>query len=84
MKAVFLSLVSIFSITAMVTHIWTVVIAFIEGGFLSGVVSFFIPVLSELYWMVKMFGENDTYAYIALLHLLLAIPFAMLGRDDNR
>jgi hypothetical protein len=31
--------------------------------------------------MIKMFGENDTYAYIALAHLALAIPFSILGRN---
>lgn len=80
MKAIFVSLYGIFVITAIITHVWTVIIAF-EEGFWSGVITLFLPVLAELYWMFKMFGENDTYAYIALIHLILAIPFSMFGRE---
>lgn len=80
MKAIFVSLYGIFTITALITHIWTVIIAFSEGGILAGIISLFLPFLAEIYWMFKMFGENDTYAYIALIHLLLAIPFGMFGR----
>ena len=81
MRAIFVSLYSVFGITAVITHIWTVIIAFTEGGFLGGIISLFLPVLAELYWMFKMFGEYDTYAYIALAHLILAIPFSMFGRN---
>lgn len=81
MKAIFVSLYGVFIFTAIITHIWTVIIAFTEGGILSGVLSLLLPFLAELYWMFKMFGENDTYAYIALIHLILAIPFGMLGKD---
>ncbi|WP_460692341.1 hypothetical protein [Mucilaginibacter puniceus] len=77
MKALFLSFYSIFAVTAIITHIWTVVIAFSVGGFFAGVICLFLPFLSELYWMFKMFGENDLYAWIALIHLVLAIPMGI-------
>jgi hypothetical protein len=80
MKAFLISISGIFMITALITHIWTVIIAFSEGGFFSGIISLFLPFLSELYWMFKMFGENDTYAYIALIHLILAIPISMVSK----
>lgn len=83
MKAIFVSLYGVFAITALITHIWTVIIAFSVGGFLAGILSLFLPVLSELYWMFKMFGENNTYAYVALVHVILALPFSTLGRDKN-
>jgi len=81
MKAIFVSLYGVFAVTAIITHIWTVIIAFTESGFFGGIISLFLPFLSELYWMFKMFGENDTYAYLALIHLLLAILFSVLGRE---
>ena len=83
MKSIFVSLYAVFCITAIITHIWTVIIAFSEGGFFSGILSLFLPFLAELYWTFKMFGENDTYAYIALAHLILAIPFSIFGREDR-
>ena len=81
MKAIFTSLYGFFAISAIITHVWTVWIAFSEGGFFAGIVSLFLPFLAELYWMFKMFGENDSYAYIALFNLILAIPFSIYGRE---
>lgn len=80
MKSIFVSLFSVFVITALITHLWTVIIAFTVGGILSGIISLLLPFLAEVYWMFKMFGVNNTYAYIALIHLILAIPFSVLGR----
>jgi len=87
MKAIFVAicvpLFGVFILTAIVTHIWTVIIALTEAGFFGGALTLFMPFLGEIYWMFKMFGENDTYAYIALTHLILAIPFSMFGRGDR-
>jgi hypothetical protein len=73
----------VFMITALVTHIWTVIIAFNESGFIGGILTLFLPFLSEIYWMIKMFGENDLYAYIALVHLILVVPISLLGGGRN-
>jgi hypothetical protein len=83
MKAIFVSLYGVFAISAIITHIWTVIIAFTEAGFFGGVLTLFLPFLGEIYWMFRMFGENDTYAYIALVHLILAIPFSILGGGNR-
>ena len=81
MKSIFVSLFGIFAVTAIVTHVWTVIIAFSEAGFLGGVATLLLPFLSEIYWIFKMFDQNETYSYIALFHLILAIPFSMFGRE---
>ncbi len=83
MRALFVSLYSLFVLTALITHLWTVIIAFDVAGFFGGLITLFLPFLSELYWMFNMFGENDTYAYIALIHLLLAVPFFVFGRGGR-
>lgn len=80
MKALIASLFGVFVITASVTHIWTVVIAFNEAGILGGIISLFLPAISEVYWMFMMFGENNLYAFVALIHLILAIPMAMFSK----
>jgi hypothetical protein len=82
MKAFIISNSGIFTVTALITHIWTVIIAFSVGGFFAGIISLFLPFLSELYWMFKMFGKNDLYAIIALIHLILAIPVAMFSKEN--
>lgn len=81
MKGIFVLLAGVFGVTAVITHIWTVIIAFTEAGILGGLLTLFLPFLGELYWMFKMFGVNDTYAYIALTHLILAIPFSLFSRN---
>ena len=82
MKAIFISLFGIFAITALITHIWTVIIAFSEAGFFGGILTLFLPFLAEIYWMVKMFGVNDVYSYVVLIHLILAIPFSIFRRGE--
>ena len=79
MKGLLILIASIFPITAIITHIWTVIIAFTEGGFWAGVISTILPFLSELYWIFQMLGENNTYAYIAIAHIVLAIPVSLVS-----
>jgi hypothetical protein len=74
MKVFITTIYPLFEITAVATHFWTVVVAFKAGGFFAAVTSFLLPVLSEIYWIVKMFGINDVFVFVALLHLLLAVP----------
>jgi hypothetical protein len=81
MKNLIILLYPVFVITSIVTHIWTVIIAFSESGFLGGIITLILPGISEIYWMFKMFGENDLYAYIALIQLILAIPMTALKSD---
>ncbi len=81
MKLLLISLYPVFVITSIITHIWTVIIAFSESGFLGGIITLILPGISEIYWMFKMFGENDLYAYIALIQLILAIPMTALKSD---
>ncbi|WP_291073004.1 hypothetical protein [Empedobacter sp. UBA5987] len=80
MKAFFFLLYCIFTITAVITHFWTVIIAFSEAGFFGGLITLFIPFLSEIFWMFKMFGVNNFYAYTALFHLILYIPFYIASK----
>lgn len=81
MKAILGTIYSIFVFTAIITHVWTVIIAFNEAGLFGCIVTLFLPALAEIYWMIKMFGENDTYAVIALVHLVLSILFVVFGKD---
>jgi hypothetical protein len=81
MKFLFIALYPVFVISSIITHIWTVIIAFSESGFFGGIITLILPGISEIYWMFKMFGENDLFAYIALIQLVLAIPMMALKSD---
>src|ERR1700712_2361945 len=74
MKPFLLAIFPYFEITAIATHIWTVVIAFHYGGFLMGVGSLILPGPAEVYWIFKLLDDQPVYAATAILHLLLIIP----------
>lgn len=61
-------------ITGFITHIWTVIIAFQESGIIACIISLLLPFLSEVYWVITMFGKNNLYVFIAVIHLILSIP----------
>lgn len=46
----------ILGILVAIVHIWTTVIGFQEGGTLGGILTLIFPILSEIYWVIKMIG----------------------------
>lgn len=84
MRKLLNSISGIFYFTASIVHIWTVIVAFQESGFIAAIVSLFAPILSELYWMNRMWGTDSTYAQLALLHIILAILFWWYGIKKNQ
>lgn len=73
------SIGSIWFITAIITHLWTTIIAFSESGFFAAILTLVLPFLSEIYWIIQMWGENDAYTSIALIHLILALPISLFS-----
>jgi len=71
----------VFAITSIITHLWTTIIGFTEGGFFGGVITLFLPALSEVYWLFAMMGENNFYVVIALIHTVLAFLYFIIGRN---
>jgi hypothetical protein len=64
----------LFVISSLITHGWTVIIAFTVGGVWGGIFSLILPGISEIYWMIKMLGQNNVYSIIALSQIVLIIP----------
>ncbi|MEH7116155.1 hypothetical protein V7128_01850 [Neobacillus vireti] len=55
-------------------HLWTVYIAYSATGALGGVISFFFPVLSEIYWAYgawKFDGFNTPYIQWLILFFVM-------------
>ena len=71
----------IFKISALVAHIWVVIVAFQESGFFGGLLSLFLPFLSELYWMFAMWGENDLFVTVCAVHLVSG-GLALVGASE--
>lgn len=80
MNARLISLVGLFAITALGTHIWTVVIAFQESGVFAGIITLLTPILSQIYWTVNQLGENNFFVIFAVFHLILCIPLMLINR----
>jgi hypothetical protein len=79
MKYLIATLLPIFMISSIIFHLWTTYYAFSVGGFWSGILSFILPFLSEVYWCIKMWGKDSTYTTIACIHILGAIVFSLFG-----
>lgn len=67
-----------FATTAIITHIWTFIIALLGKGLFAGIVSLLLPFLAEIYWMLEMVEANNTYATITFIHLVMAGPLVLL------
>jgi len=78
MKSIITIIMGLIFLNLTVFHIWTTIIAFNEGGFLGGILTFILPVLSEIYWMVKVWGENDTYTTVAIISIISSIILGFL------
>lgn len=71
-------------ILGVIVHLWTVIIAFSEGGFLAGILSFIFPVLSEIYWVISLWGENDAYVNTAIIATILVFVAPFLSAKEER
>jgi len=63
--------------TAGLLHLLTTVIAFSQSGFGGGVVTFFLPIISETYWFIRL-GPLSGYGLIVLTWTAL-ILFSAIG-----
>jgi hypothetical protein len=67
----------------LVVHFWSTIIAFTEAGVLPAIATFLLPVLSQIYWLVVVAGEQGLLApfsilvmiFLALLTTLLSMMF---------
>lgn len=86
MKSLITSMSPLFIVTAFLTHCWTVVIAFEAGGSGAAAGSFFLPILSEIYWMIIITTNDQIYTWITLFHLgivALIVLFYIITRTLN-
>lgn len=62
-------------------HLWTVFIAFSNGGFLWGIISLIFPILAEIYWVIRLFGENNAYSITIIVLSVLLIPASAISKN---
>lgn len=70
MKKITPFLTMIFILSVALTFIWTTIIGF-SNGIIAGILTMSLPIISSLYWMIKMFGENNAYSYTVLVQLIV-------------
>ncbi|RYE13682.1 MAG: hypothetical protein EOP34_08310 [Rickettsiales bacterium] len=74
---------SILPISSLLFHIWTVFIAFSKGGFFSGMFTIIFPFVSEIYWTFRVWGHNDLYRTIAIIHYVGWFLYLFLDRNRS-
>jgi hypothetical protein len=80
MKSCLLIIVfTIFPFTAAIFHLWTTIIAFSESGLSAALLTIALPILSEIYWIFKMWGVNETYTSLGIAHLICAFLWSVIG-----
>ena len=55
----------------LIFHIWTTVIAYERGGADRAIVTFILPGLSEIVWLIKLWGHNTLYCVLCFPYLIL-------------
>lgn len=56
----------------LLAHLYTVIIAFLETDHpIYGLLTFIFPFISEIYWIVKLYGENNFFVYTVLIAIIL-------------
>lgn len=74
-------------------HLYTVLIAYFWSGFWGAVITFIFPVISTIYWFVKMWNAAGTFWNfycvvvsswtIVFAIVFLIVPFALAWMDDR-
>lgn len=65
-------------------HIYTVAIAFQIFGLLGAIVTFIFPIISEIFWVIYMWGENDFYVSCVIVSKVLGIVYLALTAIINK
>lgn len=61
-------------VLGLVVHVWSTIIAFVESGLLAAVLTFVLPVLSQIYWLIVVAGQQGLlvpYCIVVMIFLLL-------------
>ena len=56
-------------------HLLTTLLAFTKAGFWGGVLTFVIPAISELYWVIKLWNINSIYTILAIYCVIVALIY---------
>ncbi len=71
---------AIYAITVLITHIWTVIIALQNGKIITGIIAFFTPVFSWIYWGIFHHYLCNSI-YVVLVIILISISIILLIID---
>lgn len=66
-------ILGVWLVSSLILHFWTVKLAFHNEGVLGAFVSFFLPVISELFYLFKQWNANDGYVRLSFMVLILSI-----------
>ncbi len=70
-----------FWVVASIYHLWTLIIAF-NKGMVAGLLTLFLPVISNIYWVFKMI-DNSTYVWLAIITLAIKIAAYIIHKFNE-
>lgn len=68
-----LIIISGFYISMLALHLWTVKMAYHEYGLFGGYGSFFLPFISEIVYLIKLWGDGSGYTKLFLIVIGMSI-----------
>ncbi len=89
-EVIFGASVCIANLLALLVHVFTIVMAFNSKGFFAAVLSFVLPVLSEIYWFVVVarlhgvFSNLYTLSIVVIVGLYAMMILRMSTSHDDR
>lgn len=71
-------------------HLWTTIIAYMETGFIGSAITFFLPIIAQIYWFfasVNISGAFiNTYSIIIMVYLILwviVLGITVIGKQED-
>ena len=62
----------------LIAFFWTVVIGLSEAGIWGGILSFVLPVLSNIYWVIQLWGENMAFVYFQITAVIVWVVLQII------
>lgn len=66
-------------ISAIALHIFTIIFAFKASGFISAFISLIFPVLSQIYWFIKMWWVTGSFINVFSFYVITFLAWLLFG-----
>lgn len=68
-----------FIVSTLVAHVWATILVSFKENIFWGIATFFLPFVSETYWVIRYFWEEPVFVIYTIFHLLLSFIYSLPG-----